>query len=208
MTHPRSTLRLSPLLLVFVITFSSSCKAQHSSAIKVHVLEATWGMFTVTYERAFSNRISAQLSLQGGRYSKFQPNRNEKFEVPGVGAVGAVRYFPFTGKVGAPAGFFSYCALRYMNYTEIYVYIPTNTRYEAGGQMYNAGLGIGYKLAYRRVALETFIGWGVGKKVNEDKEYRNSIPKFFFGAIEEQKHFPQLDFALCYLFGKRGNSES
>ena len=66
--------------------------------------------------------------------------------------------------------------------------------------MINLGGGIGYKLAYRRIGLEAFVGWGAGHIWSEDDEYHWNIPEFYRRSMEwAEENFGQLDVALCYM---------
>jgi hypothetical protein len=206
MTLPQSMLRSAIAATLTMICHASL--AQYTSSLKLHIVETVNRVVTATYERAFHQQLSAQLSFQGGYYSKLRPTRNEELETTGFGAIGAVRYFPFNKKLQAPRGFFTYGALRYLNYTERYWYKPNNVKYEVGGQMYNAALGIGYKIAYKRIGVETFVGWGVGKRISDDEAYRDSVRAFAFNGTEDRKKFAHLEFALCYMLGRTKRPES
>jgi hypothetical protein len=185
------------LLMVFSPVLSHG---QHTAAFKVHTFRTIDGLYTIGYEQAFNRSVSAELSLQGGHYINVHPNRSEDYEVTGLGAIGAVRYYPFSNRLGAPRGFFGYAAFRYVDCTETFVSTTSGDRYRVGGNIINAGLGVGYKYTYRRIGLEAFVGWGVGRLKSDDDDYRNSIPEFHRASIEDQAHFPQLDLALCYMF--------
>jgi hypothetical protein len=186
-------------ITVLILSSCSPSAGQHTAALKMHTFRAPDGLFTIGYEQALNERVSVELSLQGGHYVDFQPNRWEDYEVRGIGAIGAFRYFPVSKNIGAPRGFFTYAALRYIYLNETFRYTASQTKYEVGGNLVNAGLGIGYKVAYRRLGLEAFVGWGIGQLRSVDDAYRNNIPEFFQSSIEEQEHFPQLDVAICYM---------
>ena len=172
---------------------------QYTGALKVHTFRAIHGLYTIGYEQAFNKHVSAELSLQGGHYIDIRPNRLEDFEVTGIGAIGALRYYPFTKKTVAPRGFFGYTALRYVAIQEAFLFTASGETYKVGGNILNVGLGIGYKFAYRRVGLEAFVGWGAGRMKSDDDAYRNNIPEYYRTTILEEEHFPQLDIALCYM---------
>jgi hypothetical protein len=191
---------LAVVITVLILSGPFDCQGQHTAALKAHIFWTINGLYTISYEQAFNKRLSAELSLQGGHYIDVRPNRFEDYEVRGIGAVGSLRYYPFTKHVYAPRGFFGYAAFRYVDFTEAFLYTASGDEYKVGGDIINAGLGIGYKYAYRRVGLEAFIGWGAGRVKSQDEEYRNNIPEFHRSSIEEQEHFPQLDLALCYMF--------
>ena len=140
--------------------------------------------------------------MQGGHYINFQPNKSEHYDVTGMGAIGALRLYPFTKTLIAPRGFFAYTAFRYINLTERFVYTLLGDQYKVGGDMINAGFGVGYKIVYHRLGLEAFVGWGVGRLRSDDDVYRNNIPEYYRNSITEQEHFPQLDVAVCYMVGK------
>ena len=186
-------------ITVLILSTSSPGAGQHTAALKAHTFRALDGLFTIGYEQALHERVSVELSLQGGHYINFRPNRWEDYEVRGIGAIGAFRYFPVTKNIGAPRGFFTYAALRYVYLNETFCYTASRTKYEVGGNLVNVGLGIGYKVAYRRMGLEAFVGWGTGRLKSIDDAYRNNIPEYFQSSIEEQEHFPQLDVAICYM---------
>lgn len=183
--------------LIMPIPFAGS--GQHTAALKAHTFRTVDGLFTIGYEQAFNKRVSAELSLQGGRYIDFHPNRWEDYEVTGIGAIGSLRYYLFPEKVAAPRGFFGYVAVRWVGFTEAFLYTASGDRYNVKGDLVNAGVGMGYKYAYRRLGLEAFVGWGVGRLKSDDDEYRNNIPEVYRASIGEQTHFPQLDVALCYM---------
>ena len=188
------------LITILIVSCSFASHGQHTAALKVHTFRMIDGLFTIGYEQAFNKRVSAELALQGGRYIDFHPNRLEDYEVTGIGAIGSLRYFPFTKNVAAPRGFFGYAAVRWVGFTEAFLYTASNDQYTVTGDLVNAGVGIGYKYAYRRLGVEAFVGWGVGRLKSDDDEYRNNIPEYFRASIGEQEHFPQLDVALCYMF--------
>jgi hypothetical protein len=192
------------MILVFSSPFISH--GQHNAALKAHIFWTIYGLYTVAYEQAFNNHLTAELTLQGGSYIDVHPTRFEDYEVNGIGAVAALRYYPFTKKAVAPAGFFAYGALRYVDFNEEFLLTASNDHYKVGGNLVNAGLGVGYKFVYRRFGLEGFVGWGTGRLKSDDDEYRSTnIPEVHQSSIEQQKHFPQFDFALCYMisaFGK------
>lgn len=196
--HHRSW-RMPMTVLVLVLSSPLPTTGQHTSALKVHTFRAIDGLFTIGYEQVLNKRVSVELSLQGGRYIDFRPNRLEDYEVRGIGAIGAFRYFPVSKNISAPRGFFTYAALRYVYLNETFLYTASRTQYEVGGNLVNVGLGIGYKFAYRRLGLEAFVGWGTGRLKSIDDEYRNNIPEYYQSSIEEQEHFPQLDVAICYM---------
>lgn len=188
------------LVAITLLSSPLASNGQHTSAIKAHTFRVIGGLYTIGFEHSLNEHLSAELSLQGGEYIDFRPNRFEDYQARGIGGIGAIRYYPFTKRASAPGGFFGYAALRYVSFEETFHYIASGDRYELGGNIINAGLGIGYKFVYRRIGLEAFIGWGAGRLKSDDAEYRNRIPKFFQSSIEEQEHFPQLDVALCYMF--------
>lgn len=92
----------------------------------------------------------------------------------------------------APRGFFGYGALRYIDLTEAFLYTASGDHYKVGGNMINAGLGVGYKYVYHRVGLEAFIGWGIGRLNSDDDEYRNNIPEFYRQGVESRNIFLSL----------------
>lgn len=191
---------LAVLITVLILSNPFASCGQYSAALKAHTFRTIDGLYTLSYEQAFNKRVSAEFSLQGGHYIDVRPNRLEDYEVTGIGAIGALRYYPFTKKVAAPRGFFGYAALRWVDITEVFLYTASGDQYKVGGDLINAGIGIGYKYVYHRLGLEAFVGWGVGRVKSDDDEYRNHIPEFHRASIEEQEHFPQLDIALCYMF--------
>ena len=191
---------LAVLITILTVCGPFASNGQHTAALKVHTFRMIDGVYTIGYEQAFNKRLSAELSLQGGRYIDFRPNRLEDYEVTGIGAIGSLRYYPLTKKVAAPRGFFGFAAVRWVGFSEVFLYTASNDEYKVRGDLVNAGAGIGYKYAYRRLGLEAFVGWGVGRLKSDDEEYRNNIPEYFRASIGEQEHFPQLDVALCYMF--------
>ncbi len=192
--------RLAVIIAVLILSVAFPGRGQYTAALKAHTFRTIDGLYTISYEQAFNNCVSAELSFQGGDYIDVRPNRLEDYEVTGIGAIGALRYYPFTKKFFAPRGFFGYAALRYIDFTETFLYTASGDEYKVGGDIINAGLGIGYKFVYRRLGLEAFVGWGAGRVKSDDDEYRDNIPEFHRNSIEEQAHFPQLDLALCYMF--------
>ena len=193
-------LRWTIAIIVLILSSQSPSHGQHTAALKAHSLRTIDGLYTIGYEQAFTKHLSAELSLQGGYYVDVRPNRWEDYEVNGIGVIGALRYYPVTKKAVAPRGFFGYVALRYIDFNEAFLYTTSREYYEIGGNIVNAGLGIGYKFVYRRLGLEAFVGWGAGRLKSDDDEYRNNVPEYYRMGIEEQEHFPQLDVALCYMF--------
>lgn len=193
-------LRWTLTIAALALSSPSVTYGQHTSAVKAHTFRVIGGLYTVGFEQALNEHLSVELSVQGGDYIYMRLNRFDEYEASGIGTIGAIRYFPFTKRASAPRGFFGYTALRYIKFNEKFRYIASGDRYEAGGNIVNAGLGIGYKFVYRRVGLEAFIGWGAGRLKREDSVSRNQIPMFYQNSIKEQVHFPQLDVALCYMF--------
>ena len=188
-------------ITVLILSSQSPSHGQHTSALKAHTLRPINGLYTIAYEGAFSKHFSAELSLQGGYYIDVRPNRQEDYEVNGMGVIGALRYYPVTKKNVAPRGFFGFAALRYVDFKEAFLYTTSGEYYEVGGKILNIGIGIGYKFVFRRLGLEAFVGWGAGRLNSDDDGYRDNIPEFHRNSIEEQEeHFPQLDVALCYMF--------
>lgn len=189
------------MAVVFLTSFGQT-SAQHNSALKFNTFRVPDALFTMAIEHAFSNHFSAELSIQGGRYMFSQPTRVEKYRVLGKGVIGAMRYYPFTKKRTAPNGFFAFGAIRYVDFKESYTSTVLG-HFEVGAKLVNIGGGAGYKYSYRRIGAEAFIGWGAGTLKSDDTNYRQSIPEFFQAAIEEQKHFPMLDVAICYMMSWR-----
>lgn len=204
--NPLMSIRYYQLQWTFSITVvllsgSFPSRGQHPAALKAPTFRTIDGLFTIAYEQALSKHLSADLSLQGGYYINERLNRFEDYKVTGIGAIGALRYYPFTKRAFAPRGFFGYAAVRYVDFSEAFLYIASGDRYKVGGKIINAGGGIGYKFVYRRLGLEAFVGWGAGRVRSDDDEYRRNIPEFYRGSIEwAEGHFPQLDVALCYMF--------
>jgi hypothetical protein len=193
-------LRWAFMITMLILLPPSPSRAQHNAALKAYTFGAVYGLYSVGYEQAFNKHVSADLSLQGGHYIDVHPTRSEGYKVTGLGAIGSFRYYPFTKKVFAPQGFFGYSAFRYVDFTEAFLNNASGDHYKVGGKIINVGFGMGYKFVYRRLGLEALVGWGAGRLKSDDDEYRNDIPEFHRKSIEEQKHFPQLDLALCYMF--------
>ena len=103
---------LAVLITILIVSAPFASHGQHTAGLKVHTFRMIDGLYTIGYEQAFSKRVSAELSLQGGRYIDVRPNPWEDYEVTGIGAIGSLRYYPFTKKVAAPRGFFGFAALR------------------------------------------------------------------------------------------------
>lgn len=190
-----------------LLLISTQGIAQHTGALKAHVFQSVQGLYTVAYEQAISERWSVDFSVHTGHYIDSRPTRPEHHEVTGTGAVTQLRYFPFNKKRDAPLGFFAYGALRYADIQERYRNSSTAYDQHVDGKLFNLGFGAGYKLAYRRVGVEAFIGWGLGEVRRDDPAYRSKIPAFFLVAMDEQAHFPQLELALCYMFSPFRRSE-
>ena len=201
----RGTFDWAIAITVLVLASPYPSPGQHSAALKAHTFRTIDGLFTLGYEQAFNEHVSVEFSLQGGHYIDVRPNRFEDYKVTGIGAIGALRYYPFTNKAAAPRGFFGYGALRYIDFREAFLNTASGDHYKVGGNMINVGLGVGYKFVYHRVGLEAFIGWGAGRLKSDDGESRNQIPVFYRQGIEEQEHFPQLDVAICYMFSPFSN---
>lgn len=191
-------LRAFPMVLLALLVHQPTL-SQQRAAIKLQTFRLLSGLYTIGYEHALSQHISLQFSMEAGKYINMRPNRWNNYVVRGVGAIGSFRYYPFIKKRRAPEGFFSYFASRYVDFNEHYLNSASTIPYEVKGSLLNAGLGVGYKLVHRRLGLEAFVGWGIGRLRSDDEQYRNNIPQFFRSSIEEQKHFPQLDVALCYM---------
>jgi hypothetical protein len=195
-----SQYNLTAVITIVMLSIAYQGYSQHKAALKIHTFRILDGLYTISYEEAFNKHISAELALQAGDYADMHPNRFEYYRAAGIGIIGAFRYYPFTKKTSAPHGFFGYTAFRFVDFNESYFNSANNARYKVGGKLLNIGLGIGYKYAYRRIGLEGFIGWGAGKLISDDDELLQRLPYFFHGAMEEQRHFPQLDVAICYMF--------
>jgi hypothetical protein len=194
-------LRWTFAVTALILLNSLPSRGQHTAALKAPAFRTIEGLFTIAYEQALSKHLSADLSLQGGNYIKERLNRFEEFNVSGIGAIGALRYYPFAKKVFAPRGFFGYAAMRYIRFRESFLYVTSGDRFTVGGNIINAGAGIGYKFTYHRIGLEAFVGWGVGRVRSDDDQYRSNIPEFYRSSIEwAEGDFPQLDVALCYMF--------
>lgn len=188
-------------ITALILSGPSPSLGQHRAALKAPTFRTVDGLVAIAFEQAFSKHVSADLSLQGGYYINVRPNRAEDYEVKGLGAIGALRYYPFTKRAVAPRGFFAYAAVRYVGFSEAFLYTGSGDRYKVGGELINVGSGVGYKLVYRRVGIEAFVGWGAGKVRSDDDEYRRHIPEYYRGSLQaEEGHFPQLDVALCYMF--------
>jgi hypothetical protein len=190
------------IIALFILLNPFLSLGQYTSSIKAHTFRIPDGLYTVSFEHAFNKHLSYEVALQGGDYIDVQLTQFEKYKVTGLGAIGSLRYYPFTKKRVAPYGFFGYFAFRYVKFTEEFHDTLFNYDYEVGGDIVNAGLGIGYKFVYRRVGLEAYVGWGAGKLKSDDNAYRQNIPAFHQSSIEEQEHFPQLDVAVCYMFAR------
>ncbi|HYC84277.1 MAG TPA: DUF3575 domain-containing protein [Chryseosolibacter sp.] len=190
--------RLPVVTTVFVLTLTSFfyCSAQYNAAIKAPVVGALRRVYSVAFEQAVNKHIAVEITLQGGTYKYMSPTRYEDYAARGKGVVGAFRYYPFTKRNPAPEGFFAYAAVRYIDYNEAYRNDQTGSDSNVGGNVINAGAGIGYKFAYRRLGLESNVGWGIGR-LKRDGEY--NAPLFFHGAMEEEEHFPQFEISLCYM---------
>jgi hypothetical protein len=189
-----------PVIMALVLAGALPGHSQHTAALKVEAFQTIYGLYNMGFEQAFNNHLSAAFSVQGGNYINTRLTPRESYSVSGFGAVGAIRYYPFTRNVVAPRGFFGFGALRYTDFAETYINSAAGNRYKVGGNIINAGAGVGYKFAYRRIGVEAFIRWGTGRLKSEDDEYRNNIPEFHRKSIEEQWRFPHIDFALCYMF--------
>jgi hypothetical protein len=196
------TCRPGLIVIALLIFVSSSTPgwSQHTTAVKIHTFRSIDRLFTVSLEQAFTKHLSAELSVQGGYYVNVRPTRFEENKVYGIGGIGSLRYYPFTKKHSAPRGFFAFMNVRYIDFTELYRNSLYGQEFRVGGNMINAGAGAGYKFIYRRIGLDGFVGWGAGRQRSDDDEYRQNIPTFFQSAMEEQRHFPQLDIAICYMF--------
>jgi hypothetical protein len=190
---------IAVMAALLTVSDSSISYGQHRAVLKAHVFQSIRGLYTVSFEHAFTKHISTDLSIQGGHYINVRPNRFEDYEVTGIAAIAALRYYPFTKKVFAPQGFFTYGAVRYVDFTETFIFLASGDEFKVGGTMVNAALGIGYKYVYRRVGLEAYVGWGAGWLTSDDKQYRENIPDFHRKSFEHQNNFAHLDFALCYM---------
>ena len=184
-------------LAIVVLTACYSFAQQRTASIKAHTLWVPIGLYTCSFEQAFTKHFSGQLSLEGGTYIKVQPNSHEDYKAKGFAVIGAVRYYPFTKKLAAPQGFFTYAAFRGMRFHDTYTSTNGVGRHEGDGYLLNIGGGLGYKFVYRRQGIEGFIGWGAGGLTRTDNA--SSMPEHYRQSLRDQKHFPQLDLALCYM---------
>jgi hypothetical protein len=187
-------LRFLSTLAALVLPFHCGY-AQHNAAIKVQTFRAIEGLYTLGFEHAINHHFSGQISMEFGSYIKMRPTRHEDYKATGLGVIGALRYFPFTKKMTAPRGFFAYAAFRTVRFHDTYV--STGGSSDGRGNIRNVGGGAGYKFVYRRLGVEGFVGWGAGTLRRDDSSA--TLPAFFPTSMNEQKHFPQLDIALCYM---------
>jgi hypothetical protein len=186
------------ITLTIIIVTSYNVSAQHNAAIKAQTFRALDGLYTFSFEQALNKHFSFQLSLECGTYVEMRPNRSTDYKAKGLGAIGALRYYPFTQKFTAPQGFFTYAAFRNISFSDSYI-DRTNgiVQYDGGGNVLSIGGGLGYKFVYHRLGIEGFVGWGAGQLMRNDNP--SSMPEFFRTSMSEQQHFPQLDVALCYM---------
>jgi hypothetical protein len=184
------------LALIVVASYYSS--AQHNAAIKAQTFRVPDGLYTFSFEQALNKHFAFQLSLECGSYIKMRPNQSTNYKAKGLGVIGALRYYPFTQKFVAPQGFFTYAAFRNIRFNDRYI-DSTNgiASYDGGGNVLSIGGGVGYKVVYHRLGIEGFVGWGAGRLMRDDNP--SAMPEFFRTSMSEQKHFPQLDVALCYM---------
>jgi hypothetical protein len=195
MLSSRQQIQFVSVLALVAISFHSS--AQHNAAIKAQTFRVFDGLYTASFEQAVGKRFSAQVSLEFGDYVRMRLTRYDDYEAKGLGVIGAFRYYPFTKKFAAPQGFFTYAAFRTIRFHDEYIHAAGSiSRSEGNGKILNIGGGIGYKFVYHRFGLEGFVGWGAGR-MRRDQDA--SMPEFYRGSLSEQRHFPQLDIALCYM---------
>jgi hypothetical protein len=187
------------LTLAIIVVTSSKGFSQQNAAIKLQTFRVLDGLYTLSFEQAVGKHFSGQFSLEYGSYIKMRPNRSEDYKAKGLGAIGALRYYPFTQKLSAPQGFFTYAAFRHIHFHDTYIGSTNGvSRYDGRGNVLSIGGGLGYKFVYHRLGLEGFVGWGAGRMTRDDEG--SSMPEYFRTGMNEQKHFPQLDVALCYMF--------
>src|SRR5688500_7160051 len=123
-------IRCTIAVTVLVLSGQFTSHGQHTAALKAHTFRTFGGLYTIGYEQAINKHVTAELSLQGGNYIDFRPNRQEDYQVNGIGVIGALRYYPITKKAIAPRGFFTYAALRYINFKETFLYTASGQYYE------------------------------------------------------------------------------
>lgn len=196
------------LAAVLLILYSTSSHAQQYSILKLNVAGLASNKLSIAYEQTLFKKISAQVTYQSGIFGRQgQTFSGGEYKVTGHGIVPEIRFYPFKGEKGLPAGsFFVGMDFRYLRFNEQYIGQNQNPiAYVNLGTLYNYGVEAGYKHSYKRLWVELLIGYGNGKVTNDYNSNSNLIPanytQNFF--LKNENRFMRWELSVGFIISKK-----
>jgi hypothetical protein len=195
-------------VLLMLLSFSTKVLAQQYSILKFNVAALASNKLSIAYERTISKKVSAQVMYQSGVFGhQGQTFTGGEYKVTGHGIVPEIRYYPFRGDKGLPAGsLFFGMDFRYLRFNEQYRDQNQNAiAYVNLGTLYNYGVEAGYKHSYKRLWVEMLFGYGFGTVTNDYKYNSTLIPnnytQNFF--LRNENKFLRFEFSIGFIVGRK-----
>ncbi|MBS1506105.1 MAG: DUF3575 domain-containing protein [Bacteroidetes bacterium] len=195
-------------LAVVSVLFSNPSHAQQYSILKLNVAGLASNKLSIAYERTIFKKVSAQVTYQSGVFGRQgQTFSGGEYKVTGHGIIPEVRFYPFKGEKGMPAGsLFVGIDFRYLRFNEQYIYQNQNpVAFVNLGTLYNYGVEAGYKHSYKRLWVEMLVGYGFGKVTNDYSSNSNLIPtnytQNFF--LKNENRFMRWELSVGFIISKR-----